>query len=701
VNNRSECDTNSGYYKHGYCYHDCPDTKYLLNNHCYNSRYAQYTQSDCQAVGGVYDHSYCYMDKCNYSSVNNHCYRNKTTSYSNGTCHNIGGYYATETMPPYCYFNSFNCRTRKVNGQCYSRSSNHSQTVCKTIPDSYFDVSNNTCYYYCTEMPKLGQCFVANNSLFTRDTCANIGGIYSDRTCYYITPYCPLQNTSDGQCYSKRAADLTCDTCKNIGGHYENDRCYYNQNNCSGFRIDGQCYSRRSRYSNYSCNNEDGLYRGGFCYYEASKCRRAYYKNCKCFEYSTDETADTCANISGYYDTRTQRCFYNLTSCPYYVKNNQCYKFRNANLSRTTCRLFNGYFTYESYRQSVCYYNLINCSNWFNDQCYAYFSQTYNEGTCASIRGHYSEKDQGCYYNYFSCPLYSRGGQCYDKFYSGWSKRKCDEANGYYYRSYGRCYLNNYYCRYFHYTLRKCYFYASRSHDCSTCQLLDGFMYSGRCYYKTENCTKPLFLGSNGQCYENKTSVTTAAVCTSISGETFYNESENVCYFSSRSCPSGYFYANCQCYIHMSPIYNAGSCKNFGGYYKNDICYYNSSHCPTYYHSINAQCYRYSRYLTQSTCINIGGHYASTTSNISGLCYYNSFNCSVGFTVDSRYCFMNRSANFSRATCRNIGGIYGFYVGDRQYRSASYGYPWRTYYCLYNTFSCTGYVASLKAFYSL
>jgi len=918
VDHKAECDSIDGYYRHGYCYYECPDTKYLINDHCYDTPSTEYTQSDCKAVGGVYVHSYCYIDKCNYSLVSDHCYRYKTTSFSNSTCHNIGGFYTLETVPPYhyfCYYTSFNCRYPAANGQCYSRSSNHSQTACKTIPDSYFDVSNNTCYYYCTEMPKLRQCLVANNSLFTRDTCANIGGIFSDHTCYYITSYCPLHSASNGQCYSNRSADFNCNTCQNIGGHYENGYCYYYHDECNGYVIEGQCYSNRSSaYFVNSCVSMGGFYHNGYCYYEVSKCRRAHYRNCTCFWYNTTFTtaatceniggyfdfkvqqcfynsttcpyysknsqcyryrssnlshktctsikgyyalerdelqryvyacyfdksyyncsdipnlgecivadnptltsetcriiggiysnhtcyytmlqcllyntsngecysnrsadltcntcenigghyengycyyyqnncstysigqqcysnrssgyftrscnnkagfyrngycyferskctsavynnctcfrnsdaskmAGTCKNIGGYYDFSLHRCFYNLSTCPYYNKNSQCYKYRNRNFSSSTCSLIGGYYSHESdeFGRShyVCYFNANNCSKWANHQCYSHFSSTYNQGTCASAGGYYSPEDQGCYHNSFSC-THERRGQCYDRFYDYWSKTQCDEANGYYFSSYSRCFLSNYYCPFVHNSNNKCYLYTSQSYDCSSCRLLDGFLDSGTCYY-SETCTKPLILASNGQCYENQTTVTTAADCRAMPGEVFYNESDSLCYFSSGACFSGQYYANCTCYSHRSTVYTADSCKIFGGYYINDRCYYNSSHCPSNYHSINGQCYQQSssQYFP-STCLNIGGHYDDpSTSGTSGTCYYNSFNCS-GFTVDGRQCYMNRSATYNRVTCRNIGGIYGYRHSGRQYRSRLYS--GRTYYCLYDNFNCAGYV---------
>jgi len=918
VNHKTECDSLDGYYGSRYCYYECPDTKYLFNNKCYETRSLDYTQSDCQSVGGLYAHKYCYIDKCRYSSVNNHCYKQKTTSYSNGTCYNIGGYYAVETVSPYnyyCYYNSFNCRSQPVNGQCYSRSSNHSQLACRTIPDSYFDVSNNTCYYYCTEMPKLRQCFVADDPSLSGETCANIGGVYSNRTCYYIASYCPKYGASNRQCYSDRSSALTCNTCQNIRGFYENLFCYYNQDHCSGFRFEKQCYSNRSSaYLSDSCNNMGGFYHNGYCYYEANKCRNMNYRNCTCFRHrtvsktpatcaniggyydfgiqqcfynssactyynknnqcyryrnaelshktctsvrgyyadfacyfdkpyhnctaipnlgecivannpsftretckiiggnyynstchytmlqcllyntsngecysnrsadltcnscqnieghyengycyyyrnvcsryniqgqcyssrssgysryncrnykgglyhigycyhetakcqsasyysnctcfrsiSSSKTASTCKNLGGYYDVNIQRCFYNLSTCPYYNRNSQCYKYGKAIFSSTTCSLISGYRTYERNRfgqyRYVCYYNEFKCSNWANNQCYRHFSLSYNEGTCASISGYYSENDQGCYYNSFSCS-YPREGQCYDTYYSSWSRRQCDEAHGNFYSYYGRCYVSYYYCPSVHSSFNKCYFYTSQSYDCSSCQLLDGVLNSGTCYHNTENCSQPLFLAGNGQCYQNQTTVRTAADCTSMSGETFYNETDDQCYFSLGKCASGH-YVNCQCYSHRSKIYNVYSCRHFGGYYVNGRCYYNSSQCPDRYHSINGQCYRQSssQYFP-STCMVIGGYYDyPSTSGASGTCYYESFNCSSGFTVDRRHCFTNRSATYSRATCRIIGGIYGYLYSGTQYRSAgSYISSSRIYYCLYNTFNCSGYVVSL------
>ena len=915
VDHETECDSIGGYYEHGYCYYECPDTKYLINDQCYDNRSAQYTQSDCNAVGGVYVQNYCYLKRCNYTTINNKCYRHRSAHYSNGTCYNIGGYYTAEGEYPYtsyCYYTSFNCRYHAANGQCYSRSSNQSQTVCKTIPHSYFDASTKNCYYYCTEMPKLRQCFVAHNSSFTEETCKIIDGIYSNRTCYYITSYCPRHEANNGQCYANRSASLTCDTChnirghyengfcyyyqntcsaysihgqcysnrnstysfssckdvsglfhdgycyyeaskcrnlyyrnctcfqyratsktagtcaniggyydfeiqqcfyntticpyynknsecyryrnsdyshrtcssiigyysrekdepeeyacyfnkiyynctditnlseciivdnpsinretcgiiggiyanrtcyytvlqclvystsssecyynrsavltcntcQNIGGHFENGFCYYNQYNCSAYSIGGQCYSSRSSaYQASSCNNMGGLYRNGYCYYEARKCRNAHYKNCTCFQHSSSaKTVGTCANIGGYYDFNARQCFYNLTSCPYHSKNSQCYRYWKTHFTRATCLQINGYYSHESddlgrYRY-VCYFNEFNCSNWANNQCYSHFSSSYNEGTCASIRGYYSHNDSGCYYHSFSCsnPM---GGQCYDTYYYGWSKKQCDEAKGYYYSWNEICYISNYYCPYVVASHNKCYFYTSQLYDCSSCRLVDGFLFAGTCYYKS-NCSESLFLAGNGQCYENQTTIATAGDCSSLSEEGFYDEGHNLCYFSSGPCSSGH-YVNCQCYIHRAEIYNDASCENFDGYYTNGRCYYNSSHCPDRYHSTNGQCYRQSSRYSASTCLNIGGYYDfPSTSGASGTCYYNHFNCS-GFIVDGSHCYMNRSATYSRATCTNIGGIYGYYYSGRQYRSAgSYISSGRRYYCLYDTFNCPG-----------
>ena len=674
--------------------------------------------------------------------INNKCYKSKSAEYSNGTCINIGGYYAAEAVRPYtsyCYYTSFNCRHHTVNGQCYSRASNQSQTVCKTIPQSYFDVSKNTCYYYCTEMPKIRQCFVAHNFSFTRETCRIIGGFYSNRTCYYITSYCPMHKANDGQCYANRSAVLTCNTCSNIGGHYENGFCYYYQNRCSAYNVDGQCYSSQtSTYSTYYCNNMGGMLRNGYCYYEASKCRNGptCYRNCTCFRYrSSSKTAGTCANIGAYYDFNIRRCFYNSTHrCRYYSMNGQCYRYRSANFSYTDCSYIRGYRRYERNEfgrySHVCYFNEVNCSIWVNNKCYLRFSSVYNEGTCASIRGYYSRDDEGCYYNSSNC-RYKVNSQCYDKRYMRWSRPQCDEARGYYraYRSYSYCYVSNYYCLRVFPSLRKCYFYTSQSYDCSSCRLLHGFLYSGTCYYKSKNCSQPLFLASNGQCYENQTIVRTATECSSFSGYSFHDNREAKCYFTSTgSCSSGY-YVNCQCFIHQSTIYTADSCSNFGQryLYSNGTCYYNSSYCR--YISVNGQCYRsYRIYNSQQICQNIGGYfhssmgpsstisyrrsttsrpfydipepsaepgpyvpYSTTTARSSfvGKCYYNSFSCS-GFIVNDYYCYTNRSATYSRTTCRNIGGMYGYLRNISNYQTSSVMYSYRTYYCLYNAFSCTG-----------
>ena len=694
VAHQTECDSKAGYYKDGYCYYECPHTKFLVNDHCYDNRSALYTQTDCEAVGGFYDQTYCYVKGCNYSMINSKCYRNRSSDYASGTCINIGGYY--DGVYPFkstCYYTSFNCRHHAVNGQCYSRSSNHSQAVCKTIADSYYDVGSNTCYYYCTEMPKLQQCFVGTSPSFSRGTCKNIGGIYFNDTCYYITSYCPTYNTNNGQCYSNTSSALTCDTCRNIGGHYTNGLCYYHQYNCSAYNIDGQCYSNLSSgYSASSCDNKDGLYRGGNCYYEASKCRTSYYRNCTCFMYRTSyKTADTCANIGGYYDFNIRRCFYNSSSCPYHNANSQCYRYRDASTTSEICSYIGGYYThgrdaFGRYSYACFFQHLLNCSAWINNQCYLRLSASYNEGTCSSIRGYYSYNDTFCYYNSSSSCNYWKGGQCYDTYYSYWSTSACDEANGYFYSYRSRCYISRYYCPYVFSSYRKCYVHTSASYDCKSCRLVNGFVYSGTCYY-SNNCSEPLFPASNGQCYENQTKVKTPAECSSVSGEAYYDE--GLCYFSVSSCNSGHE-VNCQCYTHRSTIYTAASCRNIGGYHTNGWCYYNSSHCPDSYHSINGQCYRQSARYSASTCQNIGGFYDyPSTSHNSGTCYYNSFNCS-GFIVDGRHCYMNR-ANYSKATCRNIGGIYGYLYSGRQYRNAySIIYSWRTYYCLYDTFSCAG-----------
>jgi len=699
VNRQTDCDKKSGYYKHGSCYYECPDNQFLKDDHCYDVRYAHYTQSDCEAVGGLYDDSYCYLKGCNYTMINNTCYKNKSPDYSNGTCINIGGYYRPEAVhpyKPYCYYTNFDCPYHTVNGQCYSRSSNHSQAVCKTIADSYYDVSSNTCFYYCTEMPKLQECFVNNSPSFSRETCNNFGGIYLNSTCYYVTSYCQMYEADNDQCFTNRSDALTCDTCNNIGGHYENGFCYYNQYNCSAYSVEGQCFSNQSNaYSYSSCNNIGGLYHGGTCYYEVPKCRNVqYYRNCTCYRYRTSyKTASTCANIGGYYDFKVQWCLYNSSYCPYYSMNSQCYRYRNANLSRTACSFIGGSYSYgrdELGQYSyACYFDEFNCSHWISNQCYLRFSESYNEATCTSIRGYYSQNDNGCFYNSTNCNYWQQG-QCYDKYFTRWSTSECGEANGYFNSYTARCYISNYYCPFVIYSYRKCYFHTSPSYDCNSCRLLDGFMYSSTCYYNSDNCSEPLFPASNGQCYENQTKVKMAAECTNISKKAFYNEAEGTCYLSVSLCSSGYE-VNCQCYTHSSSVYNIASCKNFVGYYTNGICYYNSSRCPDRYYSINGQCYQRSSRYSLSTCQNIGGYYeSSSTSGTIGTCYYNSFNCS-GYIVDGRHCYLNRSANYSRGTCRSIGGIYGYLDLGRYYTSAgSYLYPWRTYYCLYDTFNCVG-----------
>jgi len=704
------CENIGGHYENAYCYYYQDECNgYVIKGQCYSNRSSTYSANSCINMEGFFHDGYCYYEasKCRNAYYRNcTCFPYHVTSKTAATCANIGGYFDFRIQK--CFYNSTMCPYYNKNSQCYRyRSSNLSHKTCTSIKGyyvrerdelqryvyaCYFDKS----YYNCSDIPNLGECIVADNPTLTNETCRIIGGTYSNHTCYYTMLQCLLYNTSNGECYSNRSIDLTCNTCENIGGHYENGYCYYYQNNCSTYSIFGQCYSNRSSgYSTSSCNKMAGFYRNGYCYFENSRCSSAYYNNCTCFRYSdASKTASTCKNFGGYYDFSLHRCFYNLSTCPYYNKNSQCYKYRNAGFSSTTCPLISGYRVYESdsfgrYRY-VCYYNEINCSNWANDQCYSYFSPTYNEGTCASAGGYYSQTDQGCYYNSFTCS-YRRGSQCYDTYSRGWTKMQCDEANGYYDSYYGRCYTSNYYCPFVHYSSKRCYFYTSQSFDCSSCQLLDGFFYSGTCYYKTENCTEPLFLGSNGQCYENQTTVTTAADCRAMPFEAFYNGSDSLCYFSSGTCLSGQFYANCMCYSHRSPVYTAESCKIFGGYHANDRCYYNSSHCPSNYHSINGQCYQLSRLLTLPTCLNIGGHYDDpSTSGTSGTCYYNSFNCS-GFTIDGRHCYMNRSTTYSRVTCRNIGGIYGYRYSGRRYQSAgSYLSSSRTYYCLYNTFGCSG-----------
>jgi len=724
VDYQTECDSIGGYYLHGYCYYECPANKFLINDQCYFNRSAEYSLSDCEAVGGLYIKNYCYLKECNYTMINNKCYKYRSANYSNGTCINIGGYYRAEAPypdRPHCYYTTFNCRYHLVNGQCYSRSSNESQTVCSTIQDSYYDVISRTCYYYCTEIPDHGQCYIVENPSMAREVCEAIRGFYLNGVCYYITSHCRMLQANNGQCYTNRSTALTCNTCGNIGGYYQNGSCYYYRNHCKAYSVGGQCYSNRSSsYSSYSCNNKDGLYRNGYCYYEASKCRTSYYKNCSCFRYrSSSKTAGTCANIGGYYDVKYRACFYNSSFCRYYAKTSQCFVYRSTNFSRTTCTMISGYYSYTRINGRytyLCYHNKINCSILLNNRCYLRYSASYNEGTCASIGGYYSQDDpQGCYYNSSTC-RYSRGGQCYDKRYSGWSRTQCQEVNGYYYSSYyytNYCYLSNYYCPYVVNAKKRCYLYASASYDCNSCPLLDGHFESGRCLY-SQNCSQPLFLATNGQCYRNKTTVRTAADCNET--YSFYDGSAAKCYFTPGICSSGMHEVNCQCFVHSSSVYTNGSCSNFRGQYFNGICYYNTSYCR--YYSINNQCYqRRITYNSHHLCRNIGGYFslstpASTTvssttyststsrpsstttaysvTGTAGYCYYNSFSCS-GYVVDRLYCYMNRSVEYSRGTCRNIGGIYGYLLSDGTYRrSSSYLYSSRTYYCLYNTFDCTG-----------
>jgi len=693
VNNKTECDSNGGYYRHGYCYYECPETKFLFSDQCYDIRSAQYTQSDCEAVGGHYDdHNYCYLKRYNCTMINNKCYMYRSAHYSNGTCINIGGYYAAEAAYPYtsyCYYASFNCRHHAANRQCYTRSSNQSQAVCETIPHSYFDVSKNTCYYYCTEMPKLRLCFVAHNSSFTRETCKIIRGIYSNRTCYYITPYCPRHKANNGQCYDNRSAVFTCDTCHNIGGHYENGFCYYYQYNCSGYSVDVQCYSTRSSaYSAYSCGNSGRLYRNGNCYYEASKCISAHYKNCTCFQKrTTTKTAVTCAKTGGYYDLHIRQCFYNLSSCPYYNKNSQCYIYRNTNFSSLTCSLIRGYYIYERDESGqhiyACYFDQVNCSNWANNQCYRSFSSSYNEGTCAYIGGYYSHghNDSGCYYNSFSCS-YSEGGQCYDTYYSGWSKKQCDEANGYFYSYYGRCYISYYYCPRVVTSLRKCYFYTSQSYDCSSCRLVDGFLYSGTCYYK-HNCSESLFFRSNGQCYENQTKVTTAADCHSMSVVALYDENNKLCYFSSTNCSSE-FYINCQCFKYRNTNFSRTTCSLIQGLYSREsdalgryryVCYFNEFNCSNW---ANNQCYRwFSSSFNEGTCASTAGYYSHNNSG----CYYNSFSCSRYSTGGQ--CYDTYYDGWSTSQCDTANGYF-----DNSYRQ-----------CYTSNYYCPRVLTSLRKCY--
>jgi len=659
--------------------------------------------------------------------INNKCYKYRSSEYTNGTCINIGGYYTTVARysyrpMPHCYYTSFDCRYFTANGQCYTRSSNHSQKLCRTIPGSYYNESSNTCYYYCTEMPQLGQCFAADNPSFTRETCALIDGVYAYNSCHYVSSSCPKYGVSNGQCYSNRSLALTCSSCRNIGGHYEyeNGFCYYYRNDCIAYSVDGQCYSMRTAisllaYSSSYCKNIGGKISGPYCYYDryqSSSCR--YYRNCQCYLFSSRyKKPGTCANIGGYYDASIQLCLYNSSRCPYYEKNRQCYTRKNAHFTSETCALIDGYFeSSTNNNHHICYYSNFSCSYMMNGQCYLMVSSSYHEGTCASIKGYYSHNNSACYYNDFRCS-YPLDGQCYDTHIRGWSKEKCDAANGNYSLFNGffsTCYISRFYCRYIFNS--SCYRYISTFFDCSSCRLLDGHFESGSCYH-ARNCSKPLFFASNGQCYRNQTTVRTAAECSSITVNSFYDNNGR-CYFTSGFCSSGQ-YINCRCLMFNSSAYNADSCDNFGGQFFNGVCYYNSSYCP--YYSYESQCYRYYRfYNLPDLCLNIGGHYVfslpgsndtstsrppysprpSYTTRITvGSCYYNSFNCS-GFIVDRYYCYSNRSTTSSRATCRNIGGIYAYRATDGTTyttylgHSLSFYSPQSAFHCLYNTFNCRG-----------
>ena len=679
--------------------------------------------------------------------IDNKCYKSRSSEYSKETCINIGGSYTAEPVYPnrrYCFYTNDHCRLHAVNEQCYSRSSNHSQTACKTIPHSYYDDSSRTCYYYCTDVPTLGRCFVGNNSSFSTDMCSLIGGVNAHDTCYYVSLNCPAYSTSNGLCYSNRSAALTCGTCRNIGGHFENGFCHYHQKNCSGYRVDGQCYSNRTaRFYSTSCRNMGGIDRGGYCYYDQTACR--YYRNCTCFRYNSgSKTAATCKNIGGYYDTTYRQCYYNSATCPYYRTYSQCYKYKNENLTSSTCSIIGGIRTYATDPRGryvrACYYNNFNCSNWIDNVCYLRFTTSYNLATCSVIGGYYSQDEQACYYNSTTCN-YWMGGQCYYRYYYRWSRIECEKVHGYYYQSYyssSKCYISSYHCPYVWSANKICYRYLSTSLDCNSCQTIGGWFQSGRCYH-FDNCSQPLLLASNGQCYKNQTAVRTAAECSAVIGSSFYDQTAGKCYFTSGHCSSGY-YANCKCFVHSSTIYTAGSCKNFGGEYVNGVCYYNSSYCRQY--SVNGQCYvRYTLYNSEQLCRNIGGHfvpfnfaqpmttttttrwyrtypnpmttsllYQPTSSPIfamrltttpfttttvtgrrptssSGKCYYNNINCSA-FLIDRYYCYSNVSAIYGRTTCRNIGGRYGYWISNSTYQSSYLS--WKKYYCLFNAFDCAG-----------
>ena len=105
-----------------------------------------------------------------------------------------------------------------------------------------------SCYYTSTECKYFmdGECYenytVTRNSSSCRDHHA---GYFLNGRCYYRVP----QTCSRGHhlvecaCYAHRSSIYTNDTCQNIGGFYTNNYCYYVEFNCSGHAVNDQCYS--------------------------------------------------------------------------------------------------------------------------------------------------------------------------------------------------------------------------------------------------------------------------------------------------------------------------------------------------------------------------------------------------------------------------------------------------------------------------
>ena len=111
-----------------------------------------------------------------------------------------------------------------------------------------------SCYYTSTVCKYFidGECFEQQTTRHNASACVSLlGGYYSNGRCYYHEP----RNCSAGDywrqctCYPHRSATYSNDTCNNIGGLYADDYCYYVMFNCSGYAVNGQCYSRVSTTS--------------------------------------------------------------------------------------------------------------------------------------------------------------------------------------------------------------------------------------------------------------------------------------------------------------------------------------------------------------------------------------------------------------------------------------------------------------------